>query len=458
MAGAPSEAEIQAQWRAAVNVIENMRAHVDGTHAPAAGLWDVLEQSLEGTYTPSQLAAFAGRFRSVCSSLISPQMAQAAIAPIVTEYAKAIDAAATGADEAKGFGTGNASLGELFRAMYDWFVAKSYTVKSREITYDASTTAGSGNTGNGALGRLTVDENAFPLEACTVEKKLFKCVADQNSGVVKEAEVFEVIGEAASPDSVLRASYGSGTGANTTIVSKNAGSGSGGSLLRNSSFSEYDATASPKFTAWTESAAPVGSLDQDLVNYYRTHPGSQTNGSLEITGGLGTVTLKQGLSAMRARRLDVDRPYQFRVMVNKTVGSALGGNVVIRCGTNSKTVAISALGSGWQELILDFDENLWFRSFNEATMDVEIEWNTSTSGTLLVDDAIFCPLDFIDGTYWFLRGNNATHAAWIVDDILSVVDTGGAPTTGILQYWLWVGGFGYLPSDPDDAETVADPS
>lgn len=458
MAGAPSEAEIQAQWRAAVNILENMRAHVDGTQAPAGGLWDVLEQALEGTYLPGSMTAFASAFRAGCDRLISPQMAQAAITPVIQEYAAAIDAAATGADETNGFGTGNRSLSELFRAVYDWFVAKSYTVKSREIVYDASTTAGSANVGNGALGRLTVDENAFPLEACTVEKKLFKCVADQNSGVVKEAEVFEVIGEAASPDSILRASFGSGTAANTTIVSKNAGSGSGGSLLRNSSFSEYSATASPKFTAWTESAAPTGSIDQDVTNYYRTHPGSQTNASLEITGGLGTVTLKQPLSAMRTRRLDVDSPYQFRVMLNKTVGSALGGTVTIRCGTNSKAVTIAALGSGWQELVLDFDENLWFRAFNEGTLDVEIEWSTSTSGTLLVDDAIFCPMDFIDGTYWFLRGNNATHAAWIVDDILSVVDTGGASSTGILQYWLWVSGFGYLPSDPNDTETVADPS
>jgi hypothetical protein len=457
MSGTPTEAEIQTQWKAAVNVLETMRAHVDTTHAAASGLWDVLEQSLEGTYTPAELSSFLNTFRAGCSSLVSPQMAQRALRPIVNEYAAAIDAAAVGADVTKGFGTGNRSLSELFRAMYDWFEAKSYTVKSRAITYDTTATAGSGNVGNGTIGRLTVDENGYNLEACTVEKKTFKCVADQNSGVVETSEVFEVIGEASSPDSLLRASYGSGASANTTVVNRNAGSGSGGSLLTNSSFSEYNASASPKFTGWVESAVPASSIDQDTTNYYRTHPGAQTNASLEITGGLGTVTLKQPLSLMRTRRLDPDTPYQFRVMINADVGSASGGSVTIRCGSNSATVDIAdILTAGWYELVLAFDENLWFRSFNESTLDVEIEWSSSTSGTLLVDDAIFSEMQLIDGTYWWIRSADASPVSWIVDDVLVYTDTGGAPATGKLQWWLWVAGFGYLPSS--GTPTIADPS
>ena len=452
MSGTPTEAEIQAQWVAVVDVLESFRAHVDGTLAVAGGKWDVLLTQLEGEYTPAELADWVNGMRASCSALISQSAASRALTPILFEYAARIDADATGT---QGFGSGYRSPEQLFRMLYDWFVAKSYTVESRAITYDTSATLGASNVGNGAVGRLTVDEHGFALEACTVERKMFKCVADKNSGVEEHAEVFESLGEAASFDSVLRASYGSGAAANTTLVSKNAGTGGGGSWLNNSSFSDYSATWTPKFTGWTESAGGA-SVAQDTTNTYRGFPGQQTAGALQITGGAGTVTLKQPLSAMRARRLDPDTPYQLRAMVNPTVGTASGGSFTIRCGSNSKTVAIADMSPGWQEVALDFDENLWFRNFNEDPLDIEVEWSSSTSGTLLVDDMIFAPFDLIDGTYWFLRGNAAAHVSWLVGDILAFTDTGGAPATGKLQWWLMVAGIGYLPSS--GTPTVADPS
>jgi len=69
---------------------------------------------------------------------------------------------------------------------------------------------------------------------------------------------------------------------------------------------------------------------------------------------------------------------------------------------------------------------------------------------------IFAPWDLIDGTYWCLRGNAATHTAWAVDDTLTVTDAGGAPGTGKIQWWLFVSGFGYLPSS--GSPTFTDPS
>ena len=454
MSGTPTEAEIQAQWAAAVDILETTRAFVDGTLAVASGKWDTLEKALEGDYLPVELAAWANNNRAACSDLISPGRAAAALTPILFEYMARIDSDATGT---QGFGSGKRTVAEMFRALYDWFIEKSYTVESRAISYAASPTAtGASNVGNGTISRLTVDENGQDLEAVTVEKKRFRCIADQTSGVNEHAEVFEVIGEAASFDAVLRASFGSGSGANTTIVSKNAGSGNGGSLLTNSSFSTFDSTTG-LFTGWTETAVPVGSVDQDIVNVYRSHPGAQLDASLELTGGLGTITLTQTLTAMRVRRLDPDRPYQLRVMLNADIGTvANGGSVTIRCGSVSASVTIADLvTNGWVELALPFTASCWFRTFNEADFAVEIEWSSSTSGTVLVDDVIFAPLDLIDGTYWFLRQNNATPVSWLIDDVFTFVDTGGAPATGKIQWWLWVAGLGYLPSS--GTPTFADP-
>ena len=230
MSGTPTEAEVQAQWRNAIGIIESFRAYVDTTLAGAGQKWDVLLQSLEGDYTPSELSRFASAFRSTCSSLLTPGIAASVVTPVLYEYARILSAASVGS-----FGGGYRSAAEIYSALYEYFHANSLTVQSRNITYDTVATLGAANVGNGAMARLTVDQHNYRLEACHVEKKMFRCRSDANSGTEKWAEVFEQVGQASAFDSVLRASFGSGEAARTTIVSKHAGSGAGGSLLANSS-------------------------------------------------------------------------------------------------------------------------------------------------------------------------------------------------------------------------------
>lgn len=389
-------------------------------------------QSLEGEYTPSSLAAFAASYRAGLSSLVSGGLALDLLAPILFEYAAQILTD----------GSGYTSVDEIMRALYEHFVNNSLTVESRAITYDTTATLGAGNVGNGSVVRLTEDENGFDMEACTVETKRFRCRADQNSGALKHAERFELLGSAASQDSLLVASHGSGESARTTLASLHAGTGNGGSLLRNSSFSTYSASASPKFDSWTEDAVG-GGIAQDTTNYYRSHPGAAADGSLQMTGGGGTITLSQSLANMRVNKLDPDKPYYLRVMLNADIGSALGGTVTLRLGSQSVSATIASLvGGGWDELLIPLDQNTWFRNFDEDSFTVEIEWSSSTSGTLLVDDMIFQELELIDGTYWAVLGGST---AWLVDDTLEFTDTGGAPATAKIQWWLWLSGLGYLP-------------
>lgn len=450
MSGTPTEAEIQAQWRASVDILETLRNLADGTLAGAGGKFDTLIQILEGEYTPSDLANAVNRYRAGCSALVEPGTALEFLTPIVFEYGRILAADAT-----LGFGSGYRDIGALFSALYEWFVAKSLTVESRAITFDTTATAGVGNVGNGAMSRLYLDENTHEMEACHVEKKIFRCRADKNTGVEENAESFEFVGTTVSFDSLLRAAHGSGEAARTFIRSHHAGTGTGGSLLTNSSFSEYSASGTPKFTGWTESAGGA-QLAQDTTNFYRTHPGAQTDASLKITGGGGDVTIKQALTDMRIRRLDPDTPYFLRIMLNKTIGTATGGTVVIRLGSVSVSVTILAMAPNWTELLIPPAQGSWARFFNENPFDIEIEWIGSASGFLLVDDILFAPFDLIDGTYWFLRGNAAVHVPWLIDDTLTFTDTGGAPATGKIQWWLFVSGLGYLPHTVG-APTFADP-
>lgn len=444
MSGSPSETEIQTQWKNAVAILEGMRNYADGTVAGGGQLLDVLIQSLEGEYTPAGLTSAAQRFRAGLSSLVDPARAAEFLSPIMFEYAKLMT----------GGGSGYRTIREIMPALYEHFHRNTLSVETRAITFDTTATLGAGNVGNGAISRLTKDENDYPIEACTVERKQFRCRQDRNTGALEQAEVFEHLGAAASQDALLRAVYGSGEASRYNIRSAHAGSGNGGSLLRNSSFDSYSASATPKFVGWNETTGGAN-ITQQTANYYRGNPSSTVNASLRINGGGGLVTLTQPLENMRVQRINPSTPYFLRVMVNKTVGVASGGTFTIRLGNVSVDTTIAALGANWVEVLIPLDKSCWPREFNVNPVDVEIEWSSSTSGYLLVDDAIFVEWDRIDGTYWVIRGNAASHTPWLLDDTLEFTDTGGAPATGKVQWWLWTAGLGYLPSNA--APTLADP-
>jgi len=443
MSGTPTEAEIQTQWKNAVNMLESIRNYADGTLANGGGLLDLVEQNVEGEYLPVYLPQVTRQARAAFSSLLDPQVARSIMEPVLYEYAPLLSS---------GLGANYSTPQQLARALYEFYVAGSKTIKSRTITF-GSASAGGSNVGNYSVSRLTVDENNFPLEACTVETKVLRCRQDRNTGVVQHAEAFEVLGAPRSQDNLLRASFGSGDTRNT-IIAMHAGSSTGGSLLNNSTFSSYSASSSPKFSSWTETAGGA-SLSQDTTNFYRGAPGTATDASLKITGGGGTVTITQTLDQMRVQSLDFTRPYLLRVMLNKTIGTASGGTVTITCGSQSTNVTIAALGSGWQELLLPIGQNLWPKRFNQNGFAVSISWASSTSGFLLVDDVIFAPWTLVDGTYWSVRPTGTTVTNCLVDDRYTVTDTGGAPATAKLQYYLWLSGLGYLPSS--GTPTIADP-
>ena len=437
MSAAPSEAEILTQWRAVIDLFETFRVHADAT-VLAGGNLDVIEQATEGVYTPVALSDACSRFREALSDLISPERVRSFVEPILLEYARVL-----------GAGSGFTDTDDLMRSLYEYYVANTKTVESRAITFDVTPNYGGSNVGNAQLGRLVKDENDFALENVNVETKYFRCRSDQNTGTDELAESWECIGQVAAPDNMLLHSdgtspvYGSGEESRTFITNRNAGTGSGGSLLRNSSFSTYDAAATPDFSGWdlVSGTQPT----QDTANYYLSHPRASTDASMKFTTA---ARVKQTLTNMRISELDVDTPYFLRIMVNKTIGSGSGGTFQLHCGSEEYSIAVSSIGANWQEIIMPFDKGCWPRQFNQDGFDIDIEWHDgggSVSGYMLVDDAIFAPWDEIDGSYWILRHNQTSPVPSLVDDTINTVDTGGLAPTAKIQYWLWQSGMGYLP-------------
>ena len=424
--------------------------------AGSAGLFDTLLQSLEGEYTPSELANFVTRVRAAYSSIVDPSSVLQALEPIFFEYAKILADSTT-----QGFGSGARDVGELFSAIYEYLDATSQTVTTRGITYTAATANG-GNIGNAIVRRLVLDRNGYNLEACTVEKKMIRCAADANSGVEQWAETFAIVGETAAFDAVLRSDFGSGDASNTLLKAKHAGTGGGGSLLNNSSFSDFDSSLSTqKFEGWTETfggAAVIGDVTQDLTNTYRSHPNATTDGALKLAMNSASdqITLKQTINDMRITRLDPNTPYFLRLMYNRSIGSATVGDLTLKLGGNTATSVTLGAQSGWNELVIPFGGAAWLKQFNEEPMDVEISWDGGTAGTLLIDDVLFCPWELVDGTYWIMTYNNGTPTAALVEDFYTVIDTGGAPDVAKLQWWNFVSGLGYFPSS--GSPTITDPS
>lgn len=448
MSGTPTEIELQGMWQDAVDILETTRVHADSTLAGASGKFDTLIQALEGEYTPT-LANTVAAYRAGVAGLIDQSITRQFLEPIIFEYSQILQNDAT-----YGFGAGYNDIDSLFGALYEHFVNNGKTVQSRAITYGTPSSTGTGNT---TLTRLTEDENGFNLEFCHVERKRFRCRNDQNTGVSEFAEEYEFLGELQSRDSLLRASFGSGESERVFIVNKNAGSGSGGSLLRNSTFTDYDATNDNDFDGWELVSGTVPT--QDTSNYYVSHPGAESDGtddsSMKFVAGTSarlkqTIDLNSNLGS-----LDPNVPYFCRMMVNADIGSASGGSAILHLGSKTATLNLANFGTGWNEVrigdtSLDGSEDpsdCWFKNFNSDPFDIEVEWNSASSGQLIIDDLIFVPWDLVDGTYWIARhAHPSSPTSPLRDHTFTATDSGGAPTTAKIQWWLWIAGLGYLPS------------
>jgi hypothetical protein len=445
VSGVPTEDELQDQWRKAIDLLEQARVFFDSL-AGAGQEFDVLMQALEGEFTPDALSNWATRFRAGASSLIDPNFIFDAIAPCILEYGQRMKLDGD-------IGSGYETVEQLKVAIYERFANGSERVETRALTLDTTGTVT--GTGNGNIARLIEDENGYAIENVHTEIKKFRCRDDQTSGTKKNAELFEFVGETRSRDNLLAHSFGSGAIFSQKIGNRNAGTGQGGSLLRNSSFQDYDAAAANNFTNWEKVSGTEAT--QSTATHYTTFPGNTSTHSMLMAAA---VRYKQSLVDMRVNRLKPFRPYFLRAMINRDDGpgaQGTGGNFVLHCGSKSETFTLAGLTAGWNEVFLTLDKNLFFKNFNQDDFNIEIEWTGFTSGDLLVDDLIFCEFDDIDGTYWVARMNDATPTPWKVDDEIAFTDSQADVTAGKINYYLFRADLGYLPHATGGDITFADP-
>ncbi|HKS16676.1 MAG TPA: hypothetical protein VJU16_05140, partial [Planctomycetota bacterium] len=421
----------QAQWKAAVKLLEETRKFGNVNATNWVGLEDTLNQLLESDYA-SDIAGAVARARVNLQNVIAVASSRAIHLPHFKGYIKhIINKAVPSGDQ------------EAIDLLYRHFFENSVSVKSRGFAY-GSVSAGGGNIGNNTILRVTKDENNFDLEAATAEAKEAKCIQDRNTGSGLDAEVFRFRGSSPGRDALQF----QGSGGTRDIQVYNHQS----SLLRNPSFEDFSgaAIATPsEISSWVSSVAVSGTTyELDETNVYRPQQSVTTPRSLKIKT---TSNLTQKLSTFNTK-LNSLTPYFLQIAWNRSVGSA-DGTLVIRLGAQSASVVVAAQ-SGWQILRCPttFGQNNWYKNFDEDDLDISIEW-TRTSGNLLIDDVLLVPMQLFDGTWYAITANNGTHIASRKDDIYTWSDT--IASDSILQYWLYRTFGRYLPHS--GSPSIADP-
>lgn len=308
---------------------------------------------------------------------------------------------------------------EFWDDLTQYMVDNYQNVQTRDITF-GSVSAGASNVGTGTVYCLTVDRHGEPIEAVYLDTVVFECAEDQNTGTAIGKERFLLKMGNASIDRLNEA--GAPFRGVATAVS-------GDEILRNASFgvrggsSDASPTSVPRWTV-----GDIANFEFDSTNYFRPSPQERgaTPRSLKIKA---TETVTQKLSTIN-QSLVTGVPYMALLRYNRAVGSATG-TLVLRVGSNSATVAVSAQ-TGWNTLALTIDENLWYENFAEDDLDIQIDW-TRTSGDILVDDVVFAPMTQYDNL-WYCVVGGAT--AFLYNDRFTF-ENALAGSDGKFQSWLW---------------------
>jgi len=435
----PTKAELFNQLAHVTTIIEHVyeAGGVDGTNLK--DLIDSFEQKLEGNQNFSILSALNG-IRSTYGSVID--FAPTLISPIITDLARI------------GYNSVETDVDAQISDIYDGMVTASENIVSRAFSFDSTINVGGSNVGTGTVYRVTVDENAEPIETGLPGTVNIDILRDRQSGTNPGNEVARIYGSGKVPfDQVDLGNTTAAIGELTAVRAED-------SLLQNPSFKDFAGTeASPTaITGWTLNSGTFANIAIDSTNFYRTNAGVTTGQAMKFKA---TDILKQKFS-VNSIVVDPTLPVFLIVRYNRAV-DGFSGTLRIDLGAVNESVTLAAQ-TGWNALTLGVDlsgtsKNGWMSNFNEN--DVEIDINvTRTGGTLLVDDVILVQPTIFDGRFYLLTsaGDQGSDADFLRDDTFNFADTATDGATANIQYWI-ARAFGrYLPNQTAGTTYSSTPS
>lgn len=358
-----------------------------------------------------------------------------ALAPLLRKLAIAVDFAET-----------DPQL--ILRHYYLYMVANTKRITSRSFTF-GSVSAGGSNNGAATCYRLTRDENNFNIENTWAQVVSLLCVQDQNSGAAKYQETFQISGGEKNIDNIIVA----GSGNIGTIQAISAANSL--AYIQNPSFSLANGTAlsTSYFDGWT--ATSGAALTQDTVNYYRAFNGDTTPASAKFSA---SDKISQAFS-LNNSQFNPNVPMFLHIAINKSIGSAVGGAVTLTFGDQSTAVSVAALAANWNILYLPLDMRCWYKNFTATTPVISIEWDSRSSGYLLIDDVTLAPMTNFDGLWYAITSNGSSQnpAPSLVNDTYTFTDTENK-AVGKIQRTLWRTMGLYLPAAVSSGITWSDPA
>lgn len=419
----PSQTELETQLSNVIHMLEETRKFAEVNSGNWVALEDTYTQSLETDFAARATVGVASA-RTQLNAILSG--GRALVDPVISAFSKFLNIPIT-----------DPVL--TVQAMYTQMIGASRSVKTRDITF--GTPAGGGNTGDGTIHRLTVDEQGLDIESIHIEVKVADLVIDHNQAANKNEEVWRIRGEAAGVDELVR------SGSNV-LVNLSAVSARQQSFLRNASFDTFGGTttAPTSLSDWTSNKTVSSAFFAfDTTNVF--HPArdsSVTPASIEIKAS-GTE-LKQTPSD-NGFFFTESNPVHFQIAYNPD--SSGSGTLTLTLGSVSSSISFFSSTSDWKVFSMTLSKERWFGNFNTDPLEVKVTVTTLATGTILLDDVILEPYTLIDNT-WYLAIGGAT--AWMNGDELTWTDTA---TDSIIQRWIWRLYNEYLPHD--SSPTLSDP-
>lgn len=439
---AASETEVQAQWKAAVNLLEETRLFAEYNSANALGLIDTFVQSLEGDFVDlgtQAVGAFRARYSAVMASDVD------LLNFVLLQYARIM-------------ATQEKQQQPLIDLLYQRFIDTSQHVRSRGMTL-ASPASGGSNVGTGSIYRLKTDAYGYTIESGYADAKTAKVTQDAFSGADLHEELIQIEGAYPSRD-LLELEIGSGRiGQLKGLTHRNAGT------LQNAGFESVStasavAVGSPQaLTSAPDGWELVSGSIGDIIAQADSVPKSLVGEALPIALRFqGNAKIRQKLSTNRVQ-LDAATPYLAGVWIKREGNST--GNVKLALesadtgtATQSITQAIGSLTNvTWTFVPIALGTGSWFKNFNAANLALSLEVSSLATSTVSIDGVVFAPGTFFDGSwYWAVGGTTAWKQK---NDTFSWTDSETSPAVGKLQRHMKRACGRYLPHVPNATQVTA---
>lgn len=373
-----------------------------------------------------------------------------------------------------GYAQPGAPISRIWEALVDYFVDNSQSLNDSEDTIHTSYTADGGNTGDGEVVVLTVDENSNTLGWIPDTSWTLKCTADARTLGEVGLETWTLEGSDSRPDNLDV--DGTGTGLIVRGI-RSISADLSKSYVRNPSFNDFVEDGSSQLTSlpgWTQNTGAnlYTNLASNSTYAARPTPGESTSTSLQFNGD---ETIYQDLVSVAGAQIDPDTPFLIDVAIAK-VGTPTGTFTLRLSGTVgsggvSNTLAHTSMtGSGtFDRLRIAIGSNCWPKNFNAN--DLKLQIGLASSGSIdasnyfVVDDVLFAPLTRV-GSYGDPRRGRGSmgiylgvipgSTAFIKDDLFTASDTVGG-TRGVNHWALTkIARYGALKMVTGGTETIAD--